>query len=75
MWLLRLIIINPLAPCNFHTVNWIFTPDPFDTSAFLISNYVTDKANESGAPPGTFKTYCENGTQLASGGYNIHILV
>ena len=56
-------------------MNWIITNDAIEKEAIYISNYVTERSNESGTPPGVPDKYLDTADQLIDGGYNLHLLV
>ena len=56
-------------------MNWIIKHDAVEKEAIRISNYVTEKSNESGTPPGIPDKYLDTANQLIDGGYNVHLLV
>ena len=56
-------------------MNWILTQDSVDKEAFRFSNYVTERANESGTPPGVPEKHLETATQVTSGEYTVQVLV
>ena len=59
----------------FHAVNWIIRHDTIEKEAIRFSNYVTERANETGTPPGIPQKYLDSANQLIGGGFNVLVLV
>ena len=68
-------VIEDKPVLNFHAVNWIINHDAVDKEAIRFSNYVTERANEAGTPPGIPEKFLDTANQLIGGGINLLVLV